>query len=635
MEANKKQPFDLLPGPMSRIWIGILSFTGIMILLAWVAINEEARMEEFTERFSGRSVETGAILFENNCSPCHGQDGLGIKGIAPALNNPQLFGYSYFDEIDLQVAAKEAELTALEGEDTERAAVLEQEIAALESERKALEEQLTFDYAAELETYRAQLEALDNEIVTQFGATYHISSPALFGIIVTQLQSQIAGLEQANDDLQSRIDLAIATGNEPDPALLERQNTYLAQLEALDAQLEPLQPLYQQRTDLLAKVGRFTALNDAHLAVLQMREQIAAKQSELAALPPLPGGPEDPDAEQRTALTESLAATQEQLDSTQAELDALPPVPTEPDTEDIAAEQRATLTENLAALQQELADTQAELDALPPVPEGPEDPNAEERAAINDEISTLEDQLTDHILARSNAHDALIAAADIVPFDPDREGRMVEVAWQGSLHDLLKYTIAGGRPTSASYWPRPMPAWAQPSGPLRDDQIENLVAYILNWDTGEFDVAHTRLIQQYAIIPAAGSGESVESVGIEVDIILAQLEELEANPDPEVVAFDSGAGQQEFSERGCAGCHQVGGGGAGPDPSGVATRAQEHADTTPDEYESARAYLVTSIVLPNQFVVPGFATGVMPTTFGDQIDLVTLSNLIAYLESLD
>ncbi|NDJ87521.1 MAG: hypothetical protein GYB66_16730, partial [Chloroflexi bacterium] len=72
---NEQKPFMLFPTVESRVIAGILSFTGILILLAWVGLNEEDRMEEFTERFNGRSVERGAILFENNCSECHGQYG--------------------------------------------------------------------------------------------------------------------------------------------------------------------------------------------------------------------------------------------------------------------------------------------------------------------------------------------------------------------------------------------------------------------------------------------------------------------------------------------------------------------------------------------------------------------------------
>ena len=37
-----------------RILIGVASITAMIILLGWIAIKENARMEEFTERSLGR-----------------------------------------------------------------------------------------------------------------------------------------------------------------------------------------------------------------------------------------------------------------------------------------------------------------------------------------------------------------------------------------------------------------------------------------------------------------------------------------------------------------------------------------------------------------------------------------------------
>ncbi len=66
-------------------------FVGILLLVGWVAVNEPGRMEAFTNQYQGRSIEAGAAIFVNNCATCHGQDGRGINGRAPALNNPMLF----------------------------------------------------------------------------------------------------------------------------------------------------------------------------------------------------------------------------------------------------------------------------------------------------------------------------------------------------------------------------------------------------------------------------------------------------------------------------------------------------------------------------------------------------------------
>src|SRR5215470_12719913 len=81
----------LVPNFQQRVLLGTATFVGTLLLVGWVAINEPARMDVFTEQYHGRSIENGAILFLNNCSTCHGADAKGQTGVAPALDNPMLF----------------------------------------------------------------------------------------------------------------------------------------------------------------------------------------------------------------------------------------------------------------------------------------------------------------------------------------------------------------------------------------------------------------------------------------------------------------------------------------------------------------------------------------------------------------
>ncbi|MDE2750349.1 MAG: c-type cytochrome [Chloroflexota bacterium] len=85
-----------------RILMGITMFVGMMIMVGWVAINEEARMQAFVEQHTGRAIERGAELYASLCSECHGEEGYGAGDRAPGLNNPHLFGY---DPVGLQTAA--------------------------------------------------------------------------------------------------------------------------------------------------------------------------------------------------------------------------------------------------------------------------------------------------------------------------------------------------------------------------------------------------------------------------------------------------------------------------------------------------------------------------------------------------
>ncbi|PJF44076.1 MAG: hypothetical protein CUN55_05885 [Phototrophicales bacterium] len=556
-ENNSKQPFMLLPTIESRIITGILSFTGIIILFAWVAINENARMEEFTERFEGRSIENGAILFENNCSTCHGQLGYGQAGVAPALNNPHFFSYDFFAEYDQQINIAQARLDS--GELTEEeAAELEAEIAALERARLELEEELMYDYGDVADALQAELAALDAEIIERFGEEYGVVSAALLGTAVTNLENQIAELEA---ELQTTTDA-------------DRVDEITAELETLNAALSELSDYNSRRTTLAARSNRYNALKSAHEDVQSIRAQIDAIQAELQSLPEPPEEGIDPDGARRNEL-------------------------------------------------------QAQLDEL-------------------------ENQLRDAEDARDAAREDLILNNDIVaPFDPERyaNGRLAELNWGGTLESLIVTTLISGRPTSGSYWPQGMAAWSQEAGgPLRRDQIQNLADYILNWDKEEWTVEDVRRVQQYAKIPvdaASATASEVEPICSvsdcdDISSVVADLEALMENmgeaPEGEdaMTVWDPIAGQAAYTSAtyGCSGCHVVGGGGSGPSPEGLYTRAQQYAEEN-DNIESARYYIVESIIHPNNFIAPGYQGNIMPANFGDRIDIATFSNIVAYLETQD
>lgn len=100
----------------NRILVGVVMFVGIMVLVGWIAINETARMESFQQQFLARSVERGAKLFAGNCSTCHGIDGRGISGRAPALNSPHFFGFDYTAEARARLSSLQSEQAQLEAE---------------------------------------------------------------------------------------------------------------------------------------------------------------------------------------------------------------------------------------------------------------------------------------------------------------------------------------------------------------------------------------------------------------------------------------------------------------------------------------------------------------------------------------
>lgn len=58
-----------------KVVIGTIAFMLTMIILGYAALREPERLEHFTAAREGRTVETGAKLFFDNCATCHGVDG--------------------------------------------------------------------------------------------------------------------------------------------------------------------------------------------------------------------------------------------------------------------------------------------------------------------------------------------------------------------------------------------------------------------------------------------------------------------------------------------------------------------------------------------------------------------------------
>ncbi|GAB4479114.1 MAG: hypothetical protein Kow0088_19660 [Anaerolineales bacterium] len=199
--------------------------------------------------------------------------------------------------------------------------------------------------------------------------------------------------------------------------------------------------------------------------------------------------------------------------------------------------------------------------------------------------------------------------------------RLTEVGWSGSLEDYIISTVSAGRlvSTRPDLYPgqgRPvMPAWAESyGGPLRDDQIRSVAAFILNWK----DTAPDRSAQMAAMAgPPTGTD------------ITKELPE-----------GDPTRGEGLANTKGCVVCHISAPTGpawlATPEQAGIASRAE--AVLSDPNYTgnatSAAQYLHESIVLPNAYIVPGFQAGIMPPNYGDTLTDQELADLIAYLLTL-
>lgn len=222
--------------------------------------------------------------------------------------------------------------------------------------------------------------------------------------------------------------------------------------------------------------------------------------------------------------------------------------------------------------------------------------------------------------------------------------RLQQVHWQGTLHEFLLTTLIHGRPTSGGYWgtpsePSQMVAWAQQaSGPLRNDQLTDIVEYILNWDKGDrWSMDDILAIRQYAIQPGLGGSAPIEPpAGTEVAAILARIAE-------QGVIGDAARGEALYNNTqrsgrgallGCSGCHHDG--EAAPYTDGTWKRVLEERLTLAQfAGYSPEQYIIESIVRAGDYIVDGFQAGVMSGSFGSDMALQDVADLTAYLRSLD
>jgi mono/diheme cytochrome c family protein len=183
--------------------------------------------------------------------------------------------------------------------------------------------------------------------------------------------------------------------------------------------------------------------------------------------------------------------------------------------------------------------------------------------------------------------------------------RLDEIGFSGSLRSYIEGTVAAGRPVKSADWPASMPTWGQAyGGPLRDDQLQDLTNFILNWEDA-------------AIAAGPGAAQVTPVSG-------------EAIGDP---------GMALIVSKGCGGCHMIEGlagaaGQVGPELTNVATNAATRVDG-----QSAEEYIRTSILNPSAYLVQECPTGpcapVMPQNYSEQLATQELDDIVTYLLTLE
>ena len=183
--------------------------------------------------------------------------------------------------------------------------------------------------------------------------------------------------------------------------------------------------------------------------------------------------------------------------------------------------------------------------------------------------------------------------------------RLDEIGFSGSLESYIGGSIAAGRPVKSADWPAPMPTWGQTyGGPLRNDQVEDLTSFILNWQGAAVAAGPVATSE-----PVEVSGDPVEN------------------------------GMALFVGKGCGGCHMIQGldgaaGQVGPELTTVANAAAGRV-----EGQTAEEYIRTSLMNPGAFLVQecpvGPCANIMPQNYSEQLATQELDHLVTYLLTLE
>ncbi|QPC82075.1 c-type cytochrome [Phototrophicus methaneseepsis] len=225
----------------------------------------------------------------------------------------------------------------------------------------------------------------------------------------------------------------------------------------------------------------------------------------------------------------------------------------------------------------------------------------------------------------------------------EHTSRLAQNGFGGDLGSYITTTLIHGRPGSQYIWGNSqMVAWSQRGGgPLRDDEIEDIRNYILNWDRGdEWTLEDLYAVQQFGKLPGgtgAGGGEDVtrladDPYNSDVVTITEALADVEGDAERGEAIYTGSALTEVGSRLGCGSCH-IGGAAA---PNTTDQWESIHSDILNQSQfagYTAEQYIVESIIYPNAYIVEGWTAGAMPQDFDQQLSLQDMADIIAYIAS--
>jgi mono/diheme cytochrome c family protein len=203
--------------------------------------------------------------------------------------------------------------------------------------------------------------------------------------------------------------------------------------------------------------------------------------------------------------------------------------------------------------------------------------------------------------------------------------RIKDVGWTGSLQDYVELTVAAGRPSKVStQWAQIMPTWSNRfGGPMRDDQVANVTAFVLNWEQdalAQGTPENPDPWQPFADAPSKAVADDGSAPVAE-----APVEPTGPRTPQELFGGANGMG--------CAGCHNLDlpqtADSRGPVGPNMANLHETAGTLVPGE--DAETYVHNSIVAPNDYVHEGYMAGIMPQNFAERMSEEEINALVAWL----
>ncbi len=278
--------------------------------------------------------------------------------------------------------------------------------------------------------------------------------------------------------------------------------------------------------------------------------------------------------------------------------------------------------------------------------------NQTDKDAANTRLQQISDRLTEitRIMTQLDAQRMTAAKPAVAKgYDPTHYDRIRNVNWSGTRDKFIFDAISAGRPTSFSYWPQQMPAWGDGSDldpPLRQDQMEDITAYIMNWDKGDnWTLDDLFAVKQFAIEPVDAAPLIKENdmlrqyapspVNTNITDILRKLPAYDGNADRGNDLYHGKAATEVGAPiLPCFACHTQTADGTGPETNGTYTRILKVRLKDPKlAGYTADQYIVESIVQPDAYIAPGFVN-IMPEIFGSELSMQDMADLVAYIHTL-